>query len=758
MAAGNDSLPDEISQAFESVRQSYEGEGEPPHDEASGEVPEHDFRYGEEDYSAAGDEAHGETEQQPVSENQPEPGISKVETVGGDDVEDMQHRRRSVMPRYKIQEVIKRRQIMLIQIAKEERGNKGAAVTTFLSLPGRYCVLMPNTPRGGGISRKIANPQDRKRMKDLIGGLELPPGMSVILRTAGVERTPGEIKRDLDYLLRLWEAIRDLTLQSTAPALVYEEGNLIKRSIRDIYGKDISEILVTGEAGYRQAKDFMRMLMPAHARRVQFYREAVPLFFRFGVESQIDSITNPVAQLRSGGYIVINQTEALVSIDVNSGRSTRERNIEETAYKTNLEAAEEIARQLRLRDMGGLIVIDFIDMEESRHDNAVERRLKDAMRNDRARIQIGRVSAFGLLELSRQRLHPSLLESNFHSCAQCRGTGIVRSLESAAFVALRAIEEEGIKAKSAEIVFHVHPQVAMYVLNNKRRNLSTLEEQYALRIAIEADAELISPDFRIERLRAHAPGFVPPIMTQVLPPIEEEEDPYIEEVAEVEEGFEGSSEVDGEQAKWCASWAKPPTGRRGRGPRSGGDRAERQRENSKRPPLLAAATVKRAKAASPQRQISPISPILPKLCPAQKLGADARAAADAVAAAADAVMAANRAKAKGLKGLKARRSPAKRVAKKIPARICPAKTGPKKRFPIRIHFQSVTISQPGTGAAAPFRCRVGFGAGDGDHNAGRQEPQRAFETAAPPAPPRAFETVNPEPESPKSGWWKRLIE
>ncbi len=571
--------PDEISEAFESVRYSFQHDEQPQdyadsdHGETQhvdGAVPALDEHHGAYHESDAGEHDYQQgDESQPAGEAEhgpSQPQVKTVETVGGDEVDEMQHRRRSSMPRYKIQEVIKRRQIMLIQISKEERGNKGAAVTTFLSLPGRYCVLMPNTPRGGGISRKIANPQDRKRMKELIGDLELPPGMSVILRTAGVERSKIEIKRDLDYLLRLWEAVRDLTLRSTAPALVYEEGNLIKRSIRDIYGKDITDIQVAGEEGYRQAKDFMRMLMPSHARRVQLYRDPVPLFFRYQVESQIDAIHNPVAQLRSGGYIVINQTEALVSIDVNSGRSTRERNIEETAYKTNLEAADEIARQLRLRDMGGLIVIDFIDMEDQRHDTAVERRLKDAMRNDRARIQIGRVSAFGLLELSRQRLHPSLLESNFHTCPACRGAGIVRSMESAAFVALRAIEEEGIKGKAAEIAFHVHPSVALYVLNSKRRNLMTLEERYALKITVEADGSLISPDYRIERLRAHPPGFVPPVMLQPLPEIEEEEDDLPDEDVAETEDFAESRDADGEQGGNRRGGRR----RRSRGRRSGG--------------------------------------------------------------------------------------------------------------------------------------------------------------------------------------------
>jgi ribonuclease E len=456
-----------------------------------------------------------------------------VDVVGGDEVEDAQRRRRSQMPHYKIQEVIKRRQIMLVQVSKEERGNKGAAVTTFLSLPGRYCVLMPNTSRGGGVSRKIANPADRKRMKELISDLEVPDGMSVILRTAGVERSKAEIKRDLEYLLRLWENIRTLTLESTAPALIYEEGNLVKRAIRDLYTKDIDAIEIAGEEGYRQAKDFMRMLMPSHAKRVQPYRDpSIPLFFRYQVESQIDLIHNPVAHLKSGGYIVINQTEALVSIDVNSGRSTRERNIEETAVKTNCEAADEIARQLRLRDMGGLIVIDFIDMDEPRHDAQVERRLKEAMKNDRARIQVGRISPFGLLELSRQRLHPSLIETNFHTCAHCLGTGLVRSIESASLLVLRAIEEEGIKHRAAEISVTTAGNIALYILNQKRGTLIDIEQRYGFSVRLQADDSLIAPEHRIERIRAKVPGMEPPPLnlTATMAAIEpEDEDPELPE-------------------------------------------------------------------------------------------------------------------------------------------------------------------------------------------------------------------------------------
>jgi ribonuclease E len=468
----------------------------------------------------------GTAEEQPVT----------VDVVGGDEVEEVQRRRRSQQQHYKIQEVIKRRQIMLVQVSKEERGNKGAAVTTFLSLPGRYCVLMPNTSRGGGVSRKIANPTDRKRMKELISDLEVPDGMSVILRTAGVERSKAEIKRDLEYLLRLWENIRTLTLESTAPALIYEEGNLVKRAIRDLYSRDIDSIEIAGEEGYRQAKDFMRMLMPSHAKRVQPYRDpSIPLFFRYQVESQIDIIHNPVAHLKSGGYIVINQTEALVSIDVNSGRSTRERNIEETALKTNCEAADEIARQLRLRDMGGLIVIDFIDMDEPRHDGQVERRLKEAMKNDRARIQVGRISPFGLLELSRQRLHPSLIETHFHTCAHCMGTGLVRSIESASLLVLRAIEEEGIKQRAAEISITVAGNIALYILNQKRSTLIEIEGRYGFAVRVQADDSLIAPEHRIERLRPKAPGteLPAPTIPATMAVIDIEDD--IDEEEEVEE-------------------------------------------------------------------------------------------------------------------------------------------------------------------------------------------------------------------------------
>src|SRR5215469_6946389 len=471
--------------------------------------------------------------------------VEAVETLGGDEFEEAEHQRSRTIRHYKIQEVIKRRQIMLVQVTKEERGNKGAALTTYLSLAGRYCVLMPNTARGGGVSRKITSITDRRRLKDILEELDIPEGMGVIVRTAGAERSKAEIKRDYEYLLRLWNEIRDLTLRSTAPALIYEEGNLIKRSIRDLYTRDIDEVLVEGEEGYRTAKAFMKMLMPSHAKRVQPYRDPqISLFHRFQVESQIDAIHSPIVQLRSGGYVVINQTEALVAIDVNSGRSTRERNIEETAVRTNLEAAEEIARQLRLRDLAGLIVIDFIDMEEHRNQTAVERRLKDALKNDRARIQVGRISAFGLLEMSRQRLRPSLVETSTLPCPHCGGTGFIRSTESTALYVLRSIEEEGMRRRSAEICVHVPTTVALYILNQKRDSLVQLEALYEIRVLVARDDALIPPAFRLERLRAYVteePAELPAVpLTQA--PISDEEDEEDEDAAEAAETEQESGE------------------------------------------------------------------------------------------------------------------------------------------------------------------------------------------------------------------------
>ena len=435
-----------------------------------------------------------------------EEGSEDIEAMGvgegvDEAVEEAARRRPHLKRQYKIQEVIKRRQVMLVQVVKEERGTKGAALTTYLSLAGRYCVVMPNTSRGGGVSRKIANVQDRKRLKTILSDLSVPEGMAVILRTAGVERSKAEIKRDFDYITHLWDEIRERTLESTAPSLIHEEGNLIKRAIRDVYTKTIDEVLVGGDEGYRIAKDFMKALIPSHAKKVQPYRDeqGIPLFHRYQIEQQLAQIHEPIVQLKSGGSIVIHQTEALVAIDVNSGKATRERHIEETALKTNLEAAEEVARQLRLRDLAGLIVIDFIDMDEARNDHAVERRLKDALQRDRARIQAGRISAFGLLEMSRQRLRPSLIETMSQSCPACGGVGYIVSTESAALMVTRAIEEEGLRKRAAEITVKLPGPVALYVLNHKRAILTDMEARYGFAVSIEVVDGMLPPYYEIRR-------------------------------------------------------------------------------------------------------------------------------------------------------------------------------------------------------------------------------------------------------------------
>ncbi|MBB3162047.1 Rne/Rng family ribonuclease [Rhizobium laguerreae] len=424
-----------------------------------------------------------------------------IESVGAEDaMEEVPDRvQRKPRKQYRIQEVIKRRQILLVQVAKEERGNKGAALTTYLSLAGRYSVLMPNTARGGGISRKITNPADRKRLKEIARLLEVPQGMGVILRTAGANRTKVEVKRDFEYLMRLWENVRTLTLASTAPCLVYEEGSLIKRSIRDLYNKDISEVIVSGEEGYREAKDFMKMLMPSHAKVVQPYRDIHPIFSRSGIEAQLDRMLQPQVTLKSGGYLIMNQTEALVSIDVNSGRSTREHSIEDTALQTNLEAADEVARQLRLRDLAGLIVIDFIDMEEKRNNRAVEKKLKECLKNDRARIQVGRISHFGLLEMSRQRIRASVLESTTQVCSHCGGSGHVRSQSSVALHVLRGIEEYLLKNTTHNITVRTTPDIALYLLNHKRQTIVDYESRFGVAIIIDADGSVGAQHFAIDR-------------------------------------------------------------------------------------------------------------------------------------------------------------------------------------------------------------------------------------------------------------------
>lgn len=485
-----------------------------------------------------------------------------IESVGAEDAMEEVPDRQVRKPRkqYRIQEVIKRRQILLVQVAKEERGNKGAALTTYLSLAGRYSVLMPNTARGGGISRKITNLQDRKRLKEIARGLEVPQGMGVILRTAGANRTKVEIKRDFEYLMRLWENVRTLTLNSTAPCLVYEEGSLIKRSIRDLYNKDISEIVVSGEEGYKEAKGFMKMLMPSHAKVVQPYRDVHPIFSRSGIEAQLDRMLQPQVTLKSGGYIIINQTEALVSIDVNSGRSTREHSIEDTALQTNLEAAEEVARQLRLRDLAGLVVIDFIDMEEKRNNRSVEKRLKDCLKNDRARIQVGRISHFGLLEMSRQRIRASVLESTMQTCPHCNGTGHVRSQSSVALHVLRGIEEHLLKNTTHNITVRTIPDIALYLLNQKRGTIMDYEQRFGVSIIIEADGHVGAQHFAIDR---GEPVENPVKIEQILhfEPEPEDDDIVIEEDLDEEEAEEVVVEQRQDQPK-AAAQADDQNGRK----------------------------------------------------------------------------------------------------------------------------------------------------------------------------------------------------
>jgi ribonuclease E len=522
-----------------------------------------------------------------VEEVGEDPEQARVESIGAEDaLEEVPQRRRKVQRRqYKIQEVIKRRQVILVQVVKEERGNKGAALTTYLSLAGRYCVLMPNTARGGGISRKITDSGDRRRLKEVAKEIEVPQGMGLIVRTAGAQRTKTEIKRDYDYLLRLWESVRDLTLKSQAPALVYEEGSLVKRAIRDLYTKDVDEVIVEGDEAYREVKDFMKMLMPSHAKNVKPYKDTRPLFSRYQAESQLDGLYSPTVTLPSGGYMVINQTEALVSVDINSGKSTREHNIEDTALRTNLEAADEIARQLRLRDLAGLVVIDFIDMEEKRNNRNVERRLKDALKNDRARIQVGHISHFGLLEMSRQRLRPGLLEGSSRTCPHCEGRGIVRSVSSCGLSVLRAIEEHLIARKPENLTVKCTREIAFYILNEKRDNLLSIETTYGISVFIVPSDELKGSQAVIER----APERNTPPRKVIAAPVridsafedEEEEageEPEESQDGEAEEQDDESAEASGGERQQQGNGDRPEGGkrrRRRRGRRGGrGNRDE----------------------------------------------------------------------------------------------------------------------------------------------------------------------------------------
>lgn len=523
---------------------------------AAAPVEAHDHAH-DHDHSHANDDGHDAPRGEADENGQPYRAIDyasdtddEIESIAEEDVaEEISAPRRPRARRYKIQEVVKVRQIMLVQVVKEERGNKGAALTTYLSLAGRYCVLMPNTARGGGISRKITQVADRKKLKEIAQEIELPEGAGLIIRTAGAKRTKPEIKRDYEYLMRLWEQIRELTLKSIAPAKIYEEGDLIKRSIRDLYSREIDEVLVEGEGGYRTAKDFMRMIMPSHAKQVIRYTEPTPLFAKFQVEGYLAGMFNPTVQLKSGGYIVIGVTEALVAIDVNSGRATKEGSIEETALKTNLEAADEVARQLRLRDLAGLIVIDFIDMEDRKNNLGVEKRLKDKLKTDRARIQVGRISGFGLMEMSRQRLRPGMLESTTQPCPHCHGTGLIRSDDSMALQVLRALEEEGTRKRSKEVLLKAPVGIVNYLINQKREHIALIEARYGMAVRIEGDPALVSPDYSIEKFKT-ALRVVPetPVISghaglMGAPVDEQDDDDILDDL--VEAGDEEAEEAEG---------------------------------------------------------------------------------------------------------------------------------------------------------------------------------------------------------------------
>ena len=561
--------------AVQPVAAPVEPQGEAPVQAADADEGAHTLAVDEEGYAtiSESDAAHNNAEaaetpdhevkarrieerDDEASDDEEEDEEEHVEQIGGDAMEEMPRRQPRLRRQYKIQEVIKRRQVLLVQVVKEERGNKGAALTTYLSLAGRYSVLMPNTARGGGISRKITDAGDRKRLKTIAQDLEVPDGMGVILRTAGASRTRQEVRRDFEYLMRMWETVRETTLRSSAPTLVYEEGSLIKRAIRDLYNKEVDEVVVSGETGFREAKDFMRLLMPSHARNVHMWREPQGVFVKSGVETQLDAMFSPQVTLKSGGYLVINQTEALVAIDVNSGRSTREHNIEDTALRTNLEAADEVARQLRLRDLAGLIVIDFIDMEEPRNNRAVERRIKEALKNDRARIQVGRISHFGLLEMSRQRIRTGVLEGSTIPCPHCAGAGTVRSTSSIALHVLRVLEEALIKSASHNIIVKTRTNVALYILNQKRAHLREIERRFGVEIFVMADDTLTGSTYHaLERgepaTGTPEPMFVDPALFEAEEEIDEadEADEDADETAEAEgdsDGEEGEDEGDGQ--------------------------------------------------------------------------------------------------------------------------------------------------------------------------------------------------------------------
>ncbi|MEX0349660.1 MAG: Rne/Rng family ribonuclease [Paracoccaceae bacterium] len=576
-----ESAAEEAVEAEEPTAEAEVSEDEAPADEApadetpADETSEVEPEAAAEDASVETDDAEDDADDKPKAKgSDASKKDESIESVADDDdSEDIRPPRKPRPRRYKIQEVVKVRQVMLVQVVKEERGNKGAALTTYLSLAGRYCVLMPNTARGGGISRKITNATDRKKLKDIAAEIDVPSGAGLIVRTAGAKRTKAEIKRDYEYLQRLWEQIRELTLKSIAPAKIYEEGDLVKRSIRDLYNRDIDEVLVEGEAGYRTAKDFMKMIMPSHAKNVQRYEDALPLFARYQVETYLAGMFNPVVQLKSGGYIVIGVTEALVAIDVNSGRATKEASIEETALKTNLEAADEVARQLRLRDLAGLIVIDFIDMDERKNNSAVEKRMKDRLKTDRARIQVGRISGFGLMEMSRQRLRPGMIEATTQPCPSCHGTGLIRSDDNMALTILRQIEEEGTRRRTREVLVRCPVNIANFLMNQKREHIAQIEARYGLSVRLEGDIHLVSPDFSIEKFKTATR-----IVAEVAAPVVSVDTSLMDQIDADEAELPDEAQSDAETVD-AESEAKPKRKRRRRRKRKG-NRSEEAAENA----------------------------------------------------------------------------------------------------------------------------------------------------------------------------------
>ena len=660
-----------------------------------------------------------------------------------DDSEEVRPVSKPRAKRYKIQEVVKVRQIMLVQVVKEERGNKGAALTTYLSLAGRYCVLMPNTARGGGISRKITNAADRKKLKEIAAEIDVPDGAGLIIRTAGSQRTKAEIKRDYEYLQRLWEQIRELTLKSIAPAKIYEEGDLIKRTIRDLYSKEIDEVIVAGEAGYRSAKDFMKMIMPSHAKNVKPHVEQMPLFARYQVEGYLSGMFNPTVQLPSGGYIVIGVTEALVAIDVNSGRATKEGSIEQTALKTNLEASDEVARQLRLRDLAGLIVIDFIDMDERKNNLAVEKRLKDKLKTDRARIQVGRISGFGLLEMSRQRLRPGMLEATTQPCPHCHGTGLLRSDDNVALSILRQLEEEGVSGRSKEVLVRAPVGIANFLMNQKREHIAAIEARYGMAVRIECDVTLISPDFAIEKFKT-ATRVVPeaaPITASMIVIEEDEEDLVVDEAEEAEDEAEAAPAAASDE-----NGDKPKKRRRRRRRRRSGNGAsgegqdgaadqgdEDDAEEAEEASAMAAS--EQAPAAEPEAPAKPKASRSRSRKP-KAPAEEAPAEPAAEPAPAEAVAKEARAKPKRSRKAPAKKATEPEVKAEEPAAEAPAEETKPAAKPKAARSRKAPAKKA---AVAP------------------EETTPAPEAAPEPAPARKAEPAPAEPEDPskpkRKGWW-----